>query len=178
MNVACGLRASKRSQIDFSVMKLTDSRRLTGANLFWDHPSAILDVAIEGSVQPVVDAWREAAESWLDAVGYGDQETCFRVFEGGASLLISAPIDVLYSMCELNEVAWGSSLHVLGAGDAPNPAEEVPRLTRLFDEERNPRLLALQAAARAHDVPFLWDDDQVSVGYGKSALTWPPDQLP
>ena len=34
-------------------MELTDSRRLTGANLFWDHPSAIIDVSIEGGAEEV-----------------------------------------------------------------------------------------------------------------------------
>jgi UDP-N-acetylmuramyl tripeptide synthase len=159
-------------------LELKDSRRLTGANLHWDHPSAILDVAIEGSPEPVVGAWERAAREWLEAVGYAEEQTCFRLFDGGASLLISAPIDVLYSMCELNEVAWRGALHTLGQGDAPDPAEEVPRLTRLFDEERNPRLLELQSAARAHGVPFLWDDDEVSVGYGRTTLTWTPDSLP
>lgn len=159
-------------------LELRDSRRLTGANLHWDRPSAILDVAIGGPAEPVIEAWERAARDWLEAVGYGDERTCHRLFEGGASLLISAPIDVLYSMCELNEVAWASALHTLGQGDAPDPAEEVPRLTRLFDEERNPRMLALQAAARAHRVPFLWDDDQVSMGYGRSTRIWAPDTLP
>jgi UDP-N-acetylmuramyl tripeptide synthase len=159
-------------------MKLEDSRRLTGANLFWDLPAAIIDVAIEGPPEPVIRAWESAAMKWLDAVGYPDEKTCYRVFDGGASLLISAPIDVLYSMCELNEVAWASALHACGEGEAPDYDEEFPRLNRLFDEERNPALLALQKAAHDHGVPFLWDDDEVSLGYGEGALVWPPDSLP
>ena len=91
-------------------LELTDSRRLTGANLYWDHPSAIIDVAIDGPRELVIHAWEKAAREWLDPVGYADEKTCYRVFEGGASLLISAPIDVLYSMCELNEVAWASAV--------------------------------------------------------------------
>ncbi|MGK2926381.1 MAG: Mur ligase family protein [Lysobacterales bacterium] len=159
-------------------LKLTDSRRLTGANLHWDRPSAIIDVAIEGRTEPVLEAWRAAAERWLDAVGYADEETCSRVFEGGASLLISAPIDALYAMCELNEAAWASALHACGQGEAPDPEEVVPRLTHLFDEERNSRLLDLQAAARETGAPFLWDDDLVSIGYGYSARCWAPNDLP
>ena len=159
-------------------MKLEDSRRLTGANLFWDLPAAIIDVSFDGPPEPVIRAWQNAAVEWLDAVGYPDEKTCYRVFDGGASLLISAPIDVLYSMCELNEVAWASAVHACGEGDAPDSGEEVPRLNRLFDDERNPALLALQAAASGHAVPFLWDDDEVSLGYGKSAMVWSPDSLP
>lgn len=159
-------------------MELIDSRRLTGANLFWDLPAAIIDVAIEGPSEPVIRAWECAVVEWLDAVGYPDEKTSYRVFDGGASLLISAPIDVLYSMCELNEVAWASAIHTCGEGNAPDSDEEFPRLNRLFDEERNPALLALQEAAHDHGVPFLWDDDEVSVGYGQGALVWTPDTLP
>ena len=158
--------------------ELTDSRRLTGANLYWEKPSAIIDVRIGGPQDKVVDAWERAARYWLDAVGYPEEETFHRKFEGGASLLISAPIDVLYSMCELNEVAWSSTLAEISGGEPPDPAEEVPRLTRLFDEERNPALLAIQDEARRRGVPFLWDDDEVSLGYGSSAQIWAPDALP
>ncbi|MBT8049359.1 MAG: Mur ligase [Xanthomonadales bacterium] len=157
---------------------MTDSRRLTGPNLYWDRPSAIIDVEIEGSPEPVIQAWEAAVKQWLDQAGYPDEKTCFRVFEGGASLLISAPIDVLYSMCELNELAWASALSACSSGPKPDPDEEVPRLTRLFDEERNPSLLNLQAAAHEHRVPFLWDDDEVSLGYGKTCRSWKPDELP
>jgi UDP-N-acetylmuramyl tripeptide synthase len=115
---------------------------------------------------------------WLDAVGYPDENTAYRVFDGGASLLISAPIDVLYSMCELNEVAWASAVHACGEGEAPEFGEEFPRLNKLFDSERNPALLSLQQASHDHGVPFLWDDDEVSVGYGGSTLVWTPDSLP
>jgi len=159
-------------------MELTDSRRLTGANLFWDYPSAIIDVHVEGPAEEVVEAWQAAASRWLEAVGYPDEQTCHRLFEGGASLLISAPIDALYSMCELNEVAWASTLHAFGLGPAPDPAEETLRLLRLFEEERSPRLLALQGEAARRGLPFLWDDDEVSVGYGQSAQIWPSASLP
>jgi len=159
-------------------LNLTDSRRLTGANLYWDRPSALIDVSVDGPAGRVVQAWQAAAARWLDAVGHADEQTCHRLFDGGASLLISAPIDALYSMCELNEVAWASTLHAFGQGPAPDPAEEVPRLNRLFDEESNPRLLELQREAHRRGLPFLWDDDEVSVGHGQFARIWPAQSLP
>lgn len=160
------------------ILELKDSRRLTGANLYWELPSAIIDVAIDDSKSAVIEYWEQAARDLLDTVGYSDQKTCYREFDGGASLLISAPIDVLYSMCELNEVAWASARHACGVGRAPDRDEEIPRLNRLFDEERNHALLMLQAAARERGVPFLWDDDEVSIGYGASTSSWSPDDLP
>jgi len=158
--------------------ELTDSRRLTGANLYWDCPSAIIDVSIDGPSQDIISAWQKAVLELLDPVGYSAQATCYRAYDGGASLLISAPIDVLYSMCELNESAWATAVASLTGGSPPDPEEEKPRLMRLFDEERNPALLALQTAAHQHGVPFLWDDDEVSVGYGQSTQVWKPDALP
>ena len=158
--------------------ELTDSRRLTGANLFWDRPSAIIDVAFDGPADAVIAAWERAVNELLDAVAYSGEKTCHRAWQGGASLLVSAPIDVLYSMCELNEAAWAIASCKCAGGDAPDLSEIVPRLNRLFDEERNPELLALQQAARDHRVPFLWDDDEVSLGFGKTTLVWSPDGLP
>ena len=185
MSEACALPGLMRNQtrawqaLESQMnLELTDSRRLTGANLYWDHPSAIIDVVIDGPRELVIHAWEKAVREWLDPVGYAGEKTIYRVFEGGASLLISAPIDVLYSMCELNELAWASAVCVFGKGSVPDPGEEIPRLTRLFDEERNPALLALQAAALEHAAPFLWDDDEVSLGYGKTTRTWKPDALP
>ena len=158
--------------------RLDVSRRLTGGNLYWDRPGALIDVSIEGDPAPIVSAWQAAVADWLACVGYEDEETTYRLFHGGASLLVSAPIDVLYSMCELNEVAWATALAAVCGAEPPDPAEECPRLNRLFDEERNPRLLALQAEAHRRGVPFLWDDDEVSVGYGAAATVWTPDALP
>jgi len=158
--------------------ELTDSRRLTGANLHWDHPSAIIDMAAKGNLEPFLRAWQDAAKILLNGVGYSGEGTCYRLFEGGASLLISAPIDVLYSMCELNEAAFNA----VAAESAP-PTEEylkadIERLKNLFEAESAPALLALQAAAREHGLPFLWDDDEVSIGFGKGATVWPRSQLP
>jgi len=159
-------------------LELTDSRRLTGANLFWDRPGAIIDAVVDEAPEALVRRWEKHVRVLLDAVGYPNEATCHRVFDGGVSLLISAPIDVLYAMCELNEVAWACAASDLGEGDAPDLQEAVMRLNRLFEEECNPALLAMQNAARQHGVPFLWDDDEVSVGFGKSTLNWAPNALP
>jgi UDP-N-acetylmuramyl tripeptide synthase len=89
-----------------------------------------------------------------------------RTFEGGADLVISAPIDALYAACELNE--WA-------AGDEPLDAA---RLRAVVDKERNPELLALRDAAAERGVCFLSDDEYVSVGMGEGSRTWKVDDLP
>jgi len=158
--------------------ELTDSRRLTGANLYWDHPSAIIDVAIEGTAETVVQAWELAAHRLLELTGREERKTCSRIFTGGASLLIKAPIDALYSMCELNELAWKCAVNEAGNVNERVLAEEIEHLRLEFKSEARPALLALQDAARKHGVAFLWDDDEVSVGYGETAHIWKADELP
>jgi len=60
----------------------------------------------------------------------------------------------------------------------PDISDAITTLSNQAAEESNPQLLALQKAAVSHHVPFLWDDDEVSVGFGKTSIVWPADQLP
>ena len=160
-------------------LELQDSRRLTGPNLYWDHPSAIIDVAISGfEAAKVVACWETHARQLLDAVGLQQSRITHRLYDGGASLLLSAPIDVLYAACELNETAWTLVLAETGDQQRAVSDSELARLVHLISDERKPALLALQTAAQDHGVPFLWDDDECSVGYGAGAQTWPADELP
>ena len=160
-------------------IELLDSRRLTGPNLFWGLPGAILDVAIEGiSADRLISAWSKEVGVLMAAVGWPPEHICSRVFDGGVSLVINAPIDVLYAACELNEVAFNRALTGLTGEPLADPGDSVSTLTRLIADESKPTLLDMQAAAAHHQVPFLWDDDEVSVGFGKTAITWPADRLP
>ena len=160
-------------------IELLDSRRLTGPNLFWDWPGAVLDIGLSDTpADLVISAWIEEVTRLMDAMGWKSGNIDSREFDGGASLIINAPIDVLYTACELNEVAFNRAKTLL-SGDSPPALEQA--LTDLFrqrEEERNPALLALQHAAADHHVPFLWDDDEVSVGFGKTAIVWPATRLP
>ncbi len=157
---------------------MLDSRRLTGANLYWDRPSAIIEVQLDAADSAIIIRWQRAVQVLLAASDLQSEQTCQRSYEGGASLLISSPIDALYAMCELNEVAWAQALHSHGRAAAPDWTAEIVRLRELFAAERQPRLPQLQVAARRHRVPFLWDDDEVSIGYGASCQVWPMAELP
>jgi len=160
-------------------IELLDSRRLTGPNLFWDLPSAILDIALDGvPAQQLISAWSEEVGVLMTAVGWSSELICSRVYEGGVSLVINAPIDVLYTACELNEVGFKRALASLKGEQPGRLDDDIRTLTDLLNKESNPALLELQAAANRHKKPFLWDDDEVSVGFGKTAITWPADQLP
>jgi len=160
-------------------IELLDSRRLTGPNLFWDWPGAVLDISLSDiPADLVISAWAEEVTRLMDAMGWNTENIDSREFDGGVSLIINAPIDVLYTACELNEVAFNRATTWL-SGETPADLEQVVvDLSRQREEERNPALLALQQAALDHHVPFLWDDDEVSVGFGKTAIVWPATQLP
>lgn len=163
---------------DLSRLALRDSRRLTGANLYWENPGAIIDVQLEAADITVIDCWRQAVIDLLAACDMAEQQSCQRIYTDGASLLVSAPIDALYAMCELNEVAWAQALHQYARAAAPDWPAEISRLRALFAAEKRPALLALQQAAHQRKVPFLWDDDEVSIGYGPYCQLWPYSELP
>jgi UDP-N-acetylmuramyl tripeptide synthase len=160
-------------------MKLLDSRRLPGPNLLQDQEGAVLDVALDpAEAEVAIDAWRERARALLDAVGWTSEETAVRRFPGGASLAISAPIDCLYSATELNEEAWQAAEAAVRGEAAPDLAAATERVRAEIDRDRNPALIALQAAAEARGVAFLVDEDLASVGLGTGSLSWPVDALP
>jgi len=160
-------------------IELLDSRRLTGPNLFWDSPGAVLDIALNGvAAESIISSWREQVGSLMTAMGWPADRLCSRIFDGGASLVINAPIDVLYTACELNEVALNRAIAQLSGQQPEDIQNVISTLCKQRDEEQNPALLALQQAAENHKVPFLWDDDEASIGFGASAKQWPVDQLP
>jgi cyanophycin synthetase len=159
-------------------MELLDSRRLTGPNLLLDRPGAILDVSLSSeATAAAVAAWAAQVRRMLDAVGWTGEEIAARTFPGGASLAISAPIDALYTATEINDWAWEAVEDGLAGREADFQAAAA-RLRAEIAREANPPLLALRDAAAARGVSFLADDRIVSVGLGKSSLSWPVRDLP
>lgn len=170
-----------------------DSRRLTGANLYFDGAGAALEAAPGVAVDAgMLQRWRERIEQARDALGWPPGAIAVRTHATGASLAFEAPPDQLYVATEVNEWALYSALG-LHASDAPVDEEtELPRphvahfddgeaLRRLRDlarAEARPGLNALVAAARARGVPAHADDELLSLGEGEAAQAWPLDALP
>lgn len=162
-------------------MKLLDSRRLTGPNLLWDLEGAILDVALsEEEAGPATEAWVRQAGRILEAMGWGAEELCVRLFPGGANLGMSAPIDCLYTATEVNEWAWEAAMAAVASGEpaAAELSEAAERLRQAAEQERNPALLELRDAAGRRRISLLWDADRVTLGLGTGSLTWRIDDLP
>jgi cyanophycin synthetase len=160
-------------------VRLLDSRRLTGPNLIWERPGAVIDVAF-GDEDPdlVVGAWRREAQRLLAEVGWHDEQTCVRRFEGGANLAISAPVDVLYTAVDLNETAWDAARDLIQGGHRHLLTQLARQLRRDIREEERPRLRRLMAVARERGIPVVLDTDEVSLGYGCRSETWDLREVP
>src|SRR5690606_24153270 len=170
-----------------------DSRRLTGANLYFDGTGAALEIAPGVAFDDgVLQRWRANIERARAALGWPGGAIFVREHASGASLAFEAPADQLYAATEANEWALHAALG-LRAGDTPVDDEaERPRphvahfddddalrqLDALAREEARPALLALLAAARARGIPAHADDDALSIGEGATSRTWPLDELP
>ncbi|MCB1032913.1 MAG: Mur ligase [Acidobacteria bacterium] len=163
-------------------MEVRDSRRLTGPNILWNRPGAVLDVALDLGTHagPIVAGWEDAARPMLVAVGWGKEKLTSRTFRGGVSLALSAPVDALYAATEVNEWAWEAASQKLTGGGEPEESFEAAaeRLRSAISEESNPPLLNLAAAAGRHGVTFLSDDESASVGLGAGSQSWPVRELP
>jgi UDP-N-acetylmuramyl tripeptide synthase len=170
-----------------------DSRRLTGANLYFDAPGAVLETAPGVDVEaPVLARWCAGIVRAREALGWPAAALAIRRHASGASLAFAAPVDQLYVATELNEWALYAALGLRAAdapvdAEAPEPrphvahfddAEAMRQLLALARAEAKPALPALLDAARARGVPAHADDASLSLGEGNGAQAWPLDALP
>lgn len=154
-------------------MELTNSRRLTGPSLFLDGPGVAIDIAGDGDLEAAINNWKASSRDLLDRLGWSASTTHAFPYDGGATLVFSAPEDALYTGCEVNEAAWDAA-----AGTGKASTEVVERLRADIEGERDPRRVALAAAAASHGVRFLADDERISVGSGAGCRVWPVDSPP
>ncbi|MEH6651078.1 MAG: Mur ligase family protein [Motiliproteus sp.] len=161
-------------------LTLDDGRRLTGKSLLWDQPGAIIDAFVEGiDKQQVVNQWQINVRQLLDDLDWQTEQTCYRLFEDGISIAISAPLDALYAACDINETAWElTCAELTGVARSEYLAQARVRLRQAIIEEANPALLQLIALAKQQNAPWLSDDDDFSLGYGASVQVWPVTALP
>jgi len=160
-------------------MRCLDSRRLTGPNLLWDKPGAVIDVVFEEDDADVaIDAWRTQVRRMLDAVGWDDDDTCVRRFKDGASLAISAPADALYAATDINDWAFDAAERIVGGGSEPDVAADAKKFRDAILDESNPGAIALRDEAIAREIPVLMDSDEISLGLGRFSRKWALDTVP
>jgi len=162
-------------------MLLVDARRLTGPNLLAWEPLVVVELALD--VPDVLEHARDVYLSELarirTALGFpGEVAAVVRPHAGGAVIAYPAPIDVMLACTEMSEWAALSACEVLGQRPPLELEDKRAEVVAMLARDRSPRLLALQAEAKRRGVPFLWDDDLVSVGTGPTAIVWPRGELP
>ena len=160
-------------------MEFLDARRLTGPSLLFDVPGTILDVqCCADEANALIPVWEKHVRQMLAELGWRDSEFESLRLLGGVSLGFTAPVDALYAASEINEWAWAACDAELGAADEPDFDEALAGFRAAIAEEANPELMRLATVARKNDVTLLWDDDEVSLGLGRSSVTWPVRELP
>lgn len=160
-------------------LQLDEVRRLTGPNLLWDRPGAIVDVLIDGIEKKVVLAtWQKWINLILREFSWAAEVTTYREHEYGFNFALSAPEDALYTACDVAELAWDCCAAELQKHPQPDRHSRLEELQIALQEERNPPLIDLIAAAKAHQVTCLMDDDRLSLGMGENMDSWPVRQLP
>ncbi len=90
---------------------------MTGPGMISDKRGALVDVFVEGlDKAEIVAAWEPEIKRVLDALGWQDSQTHSRIFETGVTLLITAPVDLLYSAVFVIETSFHLTAHkVLGS---------------------------------------------------------------
>ena len=169
---------------------LTDSRRLTGSNVYFDATGAALETAGIAVDSSLIDDWRARIAIARSALGWMDGPIVARMHASGASLAFAAPLDQLYAATEVNEWAWLSSLaastrapdyeyfHAPGHAAVWDRDIALPTLHALAAAEARPPLVALIEQAQVHELTWLLDEDALTLGEGNGSRTWLLDALP
>jgi cyanophycin synthetase len=161
------------------VIELDEVRRLTGPNLLWDKPGAIVEVLLpKEDKSKALALWQKWISQLLREFGWAKQNQTYREHEFGFNFAISAPLDALYTACEVAELAWQCSACELQQQALPDWQVRLEELRVELTEEQNPALLALLESAQTHQVTCLFDDDELSLGMGPHLDLWPIRQLP
>lgn len=161
-------------------MEVLDSRRLTGPGLVWDRPAAVVDVRLDADeADTLIQEWQEKVREIMDRLGLENESIKVRRFADGASLAISTPIDALYTATEINDWAWAAVSGKTADDEAPESlAQAELRLAKALAGERNPQLIALTVETEKRGLPWLSDDEELTLGLGVNGQSWPVDRLP
>ena len=169
----------------FSSPTIVDSRRLMGPNLLHAGLGAVLDVTLDDATPDhnaaLRTAWHERASAIADALDWPGTETAQRLYPGGASLFVTAPIDQLMTATEVTESALlFAEAHAAG-GEADADLSAIlafahAELHRTPDGRRP--LVELWDEAHRLGLNVTFDESRIFVGTGAGARGWPLDAVP
>lgn len=161
---------------------ITASRRLMGPNLMHSDVGAVLDVRLDDG-EPlrsgtVLRRWHSRALAIAHALGWAASVTVQRVYIGGASLFLSAPIDQLMTATEVAEQAWLFAESAQPDSAVLHEDPVVERLRTQAAEESRPAMRALAEECAQHGVNFTFDESVVAAGSGVGVQLWSLDAVP
>ena len=160
-------------------LELDEVRRITGPNLLWDKPGAMVDVFVEqADKQQVAACWQSWVTTFQPLLDWQRESSTYRLHEEGLNLAVSAPMDALYTACDMAELAWDCCVCQLSDKALPDWQRKISELRQALQEEVNPRLLQLMKLAKQQRVDCISDDDEVSCGMGPNVEVWPVRELP
>lgn len=159
-------------------MAFTDSRRLTGPNVYFAVPGVVLEARAADIDEVQCQQWMQAVTGMAGLLDWPSPDFVSRCHAKGATLAFTAPMDQLFTATEVNEWAWSS---VCGAADMHAPG--FPRIgdagaaARIFGKsaaaECEPAMMHFCTVAQDAGWPVLLDDDSLSIGFGAQTRVWP-----
>ena len=155
-----------------------DSRRLMGSNRYFAGAAVTLTprgrAAGDGRA---LDAWAARVRAMAATLGWSDPMPLIDRRSTGTFLVFRSPPDLQMTATELSEWAWERAAAEAGeaAFEIAHPWGDDARaaLAALAAREQRPAIAALRAAAARRGVSLLEDDEEISLGGGTGARTWP-----
>ena len=161
-----------------------DSRRLTGPNRWFAGTAVTLAplgvCAADGAAHA---RWCQRVQALSEQLQWGDAQPHVVRHAGGVFFVCAAPTATLFTATEVAEWAWEQELaaagdHSFDIAQPFTPEQALATFSARAAAEQHLALQALLAAAEQHDLPFLVDDEDFSVGAGSGSRTWPLSALP
>jgi cyanophycin synthetase len=144
-------------------MQASNARRLTGPSWWLDAPGAAVEVAFANDDVPakLFAVWCARVAVLAGEIGWPRPLFGQSVGAACATWAFTAPIDQLTTAADVAEAACGVA--------ALQPAH----WQLLARTEANPQALAWIAHAETHDLPWLLDEEGLTLGLGNHGRTWP-----
>ena len=166
-------------ELESDQLVVDSCRRLTGPSLVWSQTGAILDVLVADlDMQRVLDCWHRQLENLLLEIDWAEPGFTHRRFENGYNLLLAAPIDQLYSAVLVLETTWYCCACELLELKVESREQLLDDIRAQMQQEKNPALIEMEAAAAEHGVDFLVDNETISLGLGAGSRSYPVEAIP
>jgi cyanophycin synthetase len=174
---------SDRADEDRPRHTFEDSRRLTGPNRWFDGSAVVLTPLSSAATKDAsLTAWAHRVRALCGTLGWPDPQPVAHRHAVGAFLVFAAPDDTLLTATEVNEWAWEQAAGERAVREGFDEAHALPAPAATFaqraEQERSRPLMRLRAAAREHGVPIVDDDDALTLGSGRTGITYARAALP